>query len=114
MKIKATVIAKDDKEIAPGALKATARNIPVTIGFDGNKVVGRATVYPDGTADLEIDAPLERTPGEDVASGVLGLGFRVEKERWEDGKDGKVRVIESLQPITVGISAELLERLRKK
>jgi hypothetical protein len=108
MIIKARVIAADDKEIASGALAMTARNIPVTVGFDGNKIVGRATVFADGTAELEIDAPLEQKPGDDN-SGVLGLGFVVEKERHE----GDVRIIEKLRPVTVGISAELFGRLLK-
>lgn len=113
MKIKARVIAADDKEIGPGALKATARDIPVTIGFDGSRVVGRATVYTDGTAELEIDVPLERRSSGDPEAGVLGLGFVVEQERWEgEGKD-KVRVIERLRPITVGVSAELVEKLKR-
>lgn len=107
MKFKARVIAADDKEIAPGAMRMSSQNVPVTLGFDGSKVIGRATVYADGTAELEIDVPLEHRPVDEV-SGV-GLGFVVEKERWE----GDVRVIEKLRPVTVGISEELLGRLLK-
>jgi hypothetical protein len=109
MKIKAIVIPKDDKEIAPGALRMSSQVVPVTVGFDGTKVVGSATVYSDGTAELEIDAPVEQRLIEEGDSGVLGLGFVVEKDRWE----GDVRIIEKLRPVTVGVSAELLERLKK-
>jgi hypothetical protein len=108
MKIRARVISKDDKEIAPGAIRMSSQNVPVTVGFDGTKVVGRATVYADGTAELEIDAPIEQKQitGED---GVLGLGFVVEKER----REGDVRIIEKIRPVTVGISEELLGRILK-
>lgn len=106
MKIKARVLAADDKEIGPGAIKSTVRDIPVTIGFDGSRVVGRATVYPDGTAELEIDAPLETKDGEE---GVIGLGFVVEQSRQE----GDVRVIERLRPVTLGVSAAFMERIKK-
>lgn len=114
MKIRARVIAADDKEIAPGAITATARDIPVTVGFDGSRVVGKATVYADGTAELEIDLPLERRNSGDPDGGVLGLGFVVEKERWENTSIGaKVRVIESLRPVTVGVSAAFLDQLKR-
>jgi hypothetical protein len=108
MKIKARVLSKDDKEIAPGALKGTARDIPVTVGFDGARVVGRATVFPDGTAELDIDVPVE-FKSDGIDSDVLGLGFVVEQQRQE----GNVRVIERLRPVTVGVSAALLDRLKK-
>jgi hypothetical protein len=108
MNIKARVISADDKEIAPGALKGTARNVPVTIGFDSSRVVGRATVYPDGTAELEIDAPIE-TKSDGADQDVIGLGFVVEQSRQE----GDIRVIERLRPVTVGVSAAFMERIKK-
>ncbi len=109
MKIKARVWAADDKEIGTGALRETARDIPVTIGFDGARVVGRATVYTDGSAEIEIDAPLEnKSDGSD--QDVLGLGFVVEKERFDGEGADKVRVIERLRPVTVGVSAAFLMR----
>lgn len=111
VKIQARVWAEGDKEIGAGALKGTARDIPVTVGFDGSKVVGRATVYPDGSAELEIDLPLESKRDED--QDVLGLGFVVEKERFEGHGVDRVRVIERLRPITVGVSAAFIERIRK-
>lgn len=86
----------------------SSTNVPVTVGFDGTQVVGRATVFADGTAELEIDVPMERKTG-DVEKGVLGLGFVVEKERWEGG----VRIIERIRPITVGVSSDLLDQVRK-
>lgn len=107
MKIRARVLSKDDKEIAPGALKAAARDIPVTVGFERSKVVGRATVFPDGTAELDIDVPLE-FKSDGVDADVIGLGFVVEQQR----QDGNVRVIERLRPVTVGISEAFCDRLK--
>jgi hypothetical protein len=80
----------------------------VTVGFDGARVVGRATVFPDGTAELDIDVPVE-FKSDGIDSDVLGLGFVVEQQRQE----GNVRVIERLRPVTVGVSAALLDRLKK-
>ena len=107
MKIKARVWAEDDKEIGSGALKGTARDIPVTVGFDSTRVVGRATVYPDGSAELDIDLPLEFKSEAD--QDVIGLGFVVEKERSKGG----ARIIERLRPVTVGVSAAFIERIQK-
>ncbi len=112
MKIKARVFAADDKEIRPGALKSTARNVPVTVGFDGTRIVGRATVYPDGSAELEIDLPLE-FKSDDTDQDVIGLGFVVEQERFEGEGAAKVRIIEKLRPVTVGVSASFIERIKK-
>lgn len=108
MKLKARVWVEGDKEFAPGALRETARNVPITVGFDRRNVVGSATVFPDGSAELEIDVPMERRSlGTD--DGVLGLGFVVEQERFE----GDVRVIERLRPITVGVGQNLIDQILK-
>ncbi len=106
MKITARAWSADDKEIAPGALKEAARNVPVSVNFDGSNIVGSATIFPDGSAVLDINVPVERTIVKSP-DGVLGIGFVVEQDRWEGG----VRTIERLRPVTVGISPALVERL---
>lgn len=106
MKLTGQIIAKDDKSFAPGALKAAAVDIPVCLGFDGAKPIGRATVQPDGSVSVELFEPLGKSV--DVGSDpALGLGYRVLRSRQE----GDVQVVEELEPICVGVSAELLAKI---
>lgn len=106
MKLKATVFVTGT-DVAPGALRSAARNIPVTVGFDGSQVVGSATVFIDGTAELELNLPAEHREGAGEG-GAFGLGYVVEQER----RDGDVRVIERLRPISVSIAPDLFKRLQ--
>jgi hypothetical protein len=108
VKLKARVWAADDKGIAPGAMTETARDIPITVGFDSRNVVGRATVFPDGTAELEIDVPMERR-SLTTEDGVLGIGYVVEQDRWE----GDVRIIERLRPLTVGVGQNMIDQIMR-
>ena len=94
-------------QFAPGAIRVAARDIPVT-GFDSDKVIGRATVYIDGTADLEIEVPQEQRLSHGDPD--LGIGFVVEKQRYE----GAVRIIEQLRPLSLSVSSDLLRKLEGK
>jgi hypothetical protein len=105
MKLKATALTNDGT-IPPGTITGSVQ-VPVLDNFDPTKVVGRATVYPDGSADIELHAAEQET-----AKGADGfsIGFVVERER----QDGKVRVIERIRPISVSVSPEKLTQLQGK
>ena len=111
-KLKARVLVDSaTQKFPPGAITKAARNVPVTVDFDHRFIVGYATVFPDGTAELQLMDPSERTLG----SESIGLGFVVEQFRDEPGTDGeRLRVYERIKPMAVSISSGALESIRQQ
>ena len=100
MKIRGTVLAPNDPRFPPGCIADIQRDVPVTIDCDPANVVGLATVYPDGSA--EIDLPMPKDQDTD-----FGIGYRIEASRQE----GDTTIVERLQPMLVSVSSKTLRRL---
>jgi hypothetical protein len=86
--------ARHGEIFAPGSIKPTT-GIPVTRAFDSRDVIGTAALDADGAAFVEL------APGVADVGKIrhVGLGFRIIRHRM----DGDVRVIEELEPLTLGV-----------
>jgi hypothetical protein len=97
MSIKATVVhfgpPADARGVifTPGALTET--DVPVTENFDYSRVIGRARVHADGSADLEL------LPGVQIDAGEASIGYRVEESHFEDG----LMIVDAVETVCLGV-----------
>lgn len=95
MKILAPLVGFDGVEIV-----GWDEPVPVVLGFDFQRTIGRARLTADRLLDIEIAPQHAATVQEMAQRGVLGdysIGYRVEKSRTE----GEEHILEKIRVITV-------------
>jgi hypothetical protein len=94
-------VARDGTMIAPDAIKKKVERVPVTVGFDAQNVVGEATVFPNGTADIRLFAgDVDFSETDSRENMPFTIGYRLVR-----GKplEGKRVLVEELDPLVVSV-----------
>lgn len=97
------VVTGNGEVFADHAVPGPVAGVPVTVGFDSRRVIGFATVFPNGTADIQIDPKSEEYEQVRRASCErFTIGYQVIRSH----KEGDQTVYDEIRPLSVGLEIE--------